>query len=61
MDTTSKHGHMVEESKTYTPSLELGHHSDYDVESGDKGLVNKVAPLSRDLKGRHMQMIAIGK
>lgn len=33
---------------------------DHDVENGDKGIVNKTAPLHRDLKSRHMQMIAIG-
>ncbi|CAG8958838.1 hypothetical protein HYFRA_00011789 [Hymenoscyphus fraxineus] len=31
-----------------------------DLEVGDPGVVNKTAPLARDLKGRHMQMIAIG-
>lgn len=30
-----------------------------DVES-DAGVVNKSNPLHRDLKGRHLQMIAIG-
>jgi amino acid permease len=32
------------------------HHRDEEV-----GIVNKSAPLQRSLKGRHMQMIAIGK
>lgn len=32
-----------------------------DVENGDTGILVKTSPLSRDLKGRHMQMIAIGK
>jgi amino acid permease len=35
----------------------------HDVENGsdqDKGIINKTAPLHKDLKGRHMQMIAIG-
>jgi yeast amino acid transporter len=31
-----------------------------DLESGDHGIVVKANPLSRELKGRHMQMIAIG-
>ncbi|CAG8983106.1 hypothetical protein HYALB_00004549 [Hymenoscyphus albidus] len=31
-----------------------------DLEVRDPGVVNKTAPLARDLKGRHMQMIAIG-
>jgi hypothetical protein len=31
-----------------------------DVESGDRGIVVKANPLARELKGRHMQMIAIG-
>lgn len=26
----------------------------------DKGIVNQAAPLAKKLKGRHMQMIAIG-
>lgn len=25
------------------------------------GIINKAAPLARDLRGRHMQMIAMGK
>lgn len=31
-----------------------------DLESGDHGLLVKANPLARELKGRHMQMIAIG-
>jgi amino acid permease len=31
-----------------------------DVEQGDPGIINHANPLSRKLKGRHMQMIAIG-
>jgi amino acid transporter len=32
----------------------------FDVEQGDDGIVTKSAPLARELKGRHMQMIALG-
>jgi len=31
-----------------------------DVELGDRGIIVRAAPLARQLKGRHMQMIAIG-
>lgn len=31
-----------------------------DVEQGDVGILVHAAPLARKLKGRHMQMIAIG-
>jgi hypothetical protein len=54
-----------------TPPLEEKHHgkevvNDHaylDHHSGDEevGIVNKSNPLSRDLKGRHMQMIAMGE
>ena len=37
-------------------------HNGYAPERQDEevGIVNKAAPLARDLRGRHMQMIAIG-
>jgi amino acid permease len=43
-------------------SKETGHvyAPDEDVEQGDPGIVNHANPLVRKLKGRHMQMIAIG-
>ena len=31
-----------------------------DVEIADAGIIHKGNPLARELKGRHMQMIAIG-
>lgn len=31
-----------------------------DIETGDVGIKNKSNPLARELRGRHMQMIAIG-
>lgn len=53
-----------------TPPLDEKHHGQevvdngylHDHHSGDEevGIVNKADPLARDLKGRHMQMIAIG-
>ena len=47
------------------PGKEVVHSHDYlrDHHGGDEevGIVNKASPLSRDLKGRHMQMIAMGK
>jgi amino acid permease len=43
-------------------SKETGHvyAPEEDVEHGDPGIVNHANPLARKLKGRHMQMIAIG-
>jgi amino acid transporter len=43
-------------------SKETGHvyTPEEDVERGDPGIVNHANPLARKLKGRHMQMIAIG-
>ena len=41
-----------------TAAVAPGHH---DVEAGDRGIKVHAAPLARKLKGRHMQMIAIGK
>ena len=47
------------------PGKEVVHSHDYlrDHHGNDEevGIVNKASPLSRDLKGRHMQMIAMGK
>lgn len=40
------------------PSTSTG--SGYDVERGDAGIKFQSAPLARELKGRHMQMIALG-
>jgi yeast amino acid transporter len=41
--------------KTYTAP-----ETSSDVENADHGILVKANPLSRELKGRHMQMIAIG-
>jgi amino acid permease len=40
----------------------LDHHNGYVPEGRDEevGIVNKAEPLARQLRGRHMQMIAIG-
>jgi hypothetical protein len=47
------HGKEVVDSHGY---LHDPHSSDEEV-----GMVNKASPLSRDLRSRHMQMIAMGK
>jgi amino acid permease len=36
-------------------------YGDGTTEDVEVGVVNKTDPLSRDLQGRHMQMIAIGR
>jgi yeast amino acid transporter len=36
------------------------HAENDDVEAGDRTITVKTAPLARQLRGRHMQMIAIG-
>ena len=47
----------------HTAREAVNDHAYLDRQSGDEevGIVNKAEPLSRDLKGRHMQMIAMGK
>ena len=49
---------VKEESKTFDASTEHAQHADLEV--GDEGIKIKAAPLARQLRGRHMQMIAIG-
>jgi amino acid transporter len=49
----SKELESKETAQAYTPETE-------DVEQGDPGIINHANPLARKLKGRHMQMIAIG-
>lgn len=50
---------LATESKDYTPSPDSPVH-DVERDAGDKGIINRASPLARELKGRHMQMIAIG-
>jgi amino acid transporter len=49
----------IEEPKAYESQSPV--HTDTDLEHGDVGIKHQAAPLARALKGRHMQMIAIGK
>jgi amino acid permease len=46
------------EAKETKVATALPEHTD--LENGDKGIVTQANPLARELKGRHMQMIAIG-
>jgi amino acid permease len=48
-----------EEGKAYESQSPV--HTGHDIEHGDVGIKHKAAPLARELKGRDMQMIAIGK
>jgi amino acid permease len=50
-------GELIADEKHVAPSSLEAY--DQDIEQ-DAGIVNKTAPLHKDLKGRHMQMIAIG-
>jgi amino acid permease len=50
---------VIEEPKVYESQSPV--HSDNDIEHGDIGIKHQANPLARQLKGRHMQMIAIGK
>lgn len=56
MSAESPHTEGEKDPKTYAVPEANGN----DVEQGDHGIVVKANPLSRELKGRHMQMIAIG-
>ena len=50
---------VLQEPKAYESQSPVN--SDHDIEQGDAGIKHQAAPLARELKGRHMQMIAIGK
>jgi len=52
MDSAEKDVALPE--KAYMPADNM------DMETADQGIVVKSNPLARKLKGRHMQMIAIG-
>ena len=56
---TGENKEVIEEPKAYESQSPV--HTDADVESGDVGIKHQANPLSRQLQGRHMQMIAIGK
>ena len=58
MEETQARKEVMEEPKAYESQSPV--HTD-DVERGDVGIKHQAAPLARQLKGRHMQMIAIGK
>ena len=58
-DSSPKDAAVDKETKPETQQTYVPSHTD--VESADHGIIVKAAPLSRALKGRHMQMIAIGK
>jgi len=53
---------MSEDSPVHhVPTTDKGVPAHSDVENGDTGVLVHAAPLARKLKGRHMQMIAIGQ
>lgn len=54
MDSTDQNDDVVDKPVSANGDLES---ADTDA---DRGIVNKANPLARQLRGRHMQMIAIG-